>query len=95
VTVSPLRAVLDAIGGGAGSVAQVSRITGLRADVVTAAVEHLVRMGRLDATPLTTGCPSGGCGSCPSGTAGAPGCGATTARTRGPGPVLVQLRARR
>lgn len=89
MTPSPLRAVLDAIAGGARSVTDVGATTGLRADVVVAAVEHLVRMGRLDAVPLTAGCPTGGCGTCPSGIGDSPGCGAPTGR---PGtPVLVQL----
>ncbi len=66
--------------------AEVGRMTGLRADVVDAAVEHLRRMGRLRADPVTTGCPDGGCGTCASGSGGAPGCG--TGRS---GPVLVAL----
>jgi FeoC like transcriptional regulator len=90
---SPLRAVLDAFATGAHSRAELSRTTGLRPDVVDAAVEHLIRMGRIDASPLTSGCPGGGCGSCPSGVDGAPGCGAGPAKTAGP--VLLQLTVRR
>lgn len=87
---SPLRAVLAAFDSGAGSRADLVRVTGLRADVVDAAVEHLLRMGRLSADPLTTGCPDGGCGTCPSGSGGKPGCGGSPA-----GPVLVALSVRR
>lgn len=89
---SPLRTVLSAIDDGARSRTQIVESTGLRADAVDAAIEHLVRMGRLEARSLSTGCTTGGCGSCPSGDDhGGPGCGAG-----GPaGPVLVQLSVRR
>jgi len=92
---SPLRAVLAAFEDGAGSKADIARATGLRADVVDAAVEHLVRLGRLRAEHLGSGCPSGGCGSCASGHDGAPGCGASAPSPRRAGPVLVQLSLRR
>ena len=59
--------MLDAFDAGAHSRADVARRTGLRADVVDAAVDHLVRMGRLEAAELTSGCPDGGCGVCASG----------------------------
>ena len=43
----PLTAVLAAIELGSASLAEVARATGLRHDVVEAAVDRLVRMGRL------------------------------------------------
>lgn len=91
---SPLRAVLDAFEAGAGSRADVARSTGLRAEAVDAAVEHLLRMGRLDAKELSMGCPGGGCGSCASGVDDSPGCGATAASPGRSGPVLVELTVR-
>ncbi len=92
---SPLRSVLGAFDAGAHSRADIVRRTGLRADTVDAAIEHLVRMGRLEARSLTSGCPSGGCGSCASGVDDAPGCGADGPSSGRSGPVLVQLSVRR
>lgn len=68
----------------------IATMTGLPADVVDAAIEHLLRTGRLRAQTLATGCPTGGCSGCgePTGT------GCQTAATRSPGPVLVTLVAR-
>ena len=60
----PLAAVLDAFGSGASSLAEIESATALDHDVVTAAVDHLVRAGRLEAKILTVGCPAGGCGGC-------------------------------
>jgi FeoC like transcriptional regulator len=92
---SPLRSVLTAFEDGARSRTDVCAGTGLRRDVVDAAIEHLLRMGRLDAKELTVGCPDGGCGSCASGADDAPGCGASGPSTRRSGPVLVTLSVRR
>jgi hypothetical protein len=92
---SPLRSVLDAFEAGARSRAEVGTRTGLRRDVVDAAIEHLLRIGRLDARELTGGCPEGGCGSCASGSGDAPGCGAPGPSARRSGPVLVTLSVRR
>lgn len=88
---SPLSAVLGAFSDGAGSLSEVSRRTGLDRDVVDAAVEHLVRMGRLQAGTLSTGCPDGGCGSCASGDDGSAGCGSSGPSAARSGPVLVTL----
>ncbi|MFT3862260.1 hypothetical protein [Micropruina sp.] len=60
----PVTAVLDALNDGAGSLAEVRRRTGLRADVVRAAADHLVRTGRVQQCPLALGCPPDGCGGC-------------------------------
>lgn len=92
---SPLRSVLAAFAGGAHSRADVARASGLRADVVDAAIEQLVRMGRLEAKELSMGCPGGGCGSCATGIGDVPGCGAAGASPTRSGPVLVQLTVRR
>lgn len=92
----PLASVLSAFEGGAGTLAEVAARTGLAADVVSAAVDHLVRLGRLDAKELAMGCPSGGCGSCASASAeGTPGCGADAPNPGRRGPVLVALTRRR
>lgn len=61
----PLTIVLDALQDGAGSLGDVSRRTGLRLDVVRAATDHLVRLGKVQQCPLTMGCAAGGCGACP------------------------------
>jgi hypothetical protein len=92
---SPLRSVLTAFETGARSRTEVCDRTGLRRDVVDAAIEHLLRMGRLDARELTVGCPDGGCGGCASGSGDAPGCGAAGPSSRRSGPVLVSLSVRR
>ncbi|HEX2905064.1 MAG TPA: hypothetical protein VHO01_16545 [Jatrophihabitans sp.] len=92
---APLRSVLTAFEGGARSRAEVGQATGLTADVVDAAITHLVRIGRLEARELATGCPSGGCGSCASGAGDSPGCGAPAPSPHRSGPVLVQLSIRR
>jgi hypothetical protein len=92
---SPLRAVLDAFEHGAATRADIARSTGLRDDVVDAALEHLIRLGRISAQEMATGCPGGGCGSCASGVDGAPGCGASAPSPTRRGPALVQLSVRR
>lgn len=95
-TVRPLQAVLAAVEQGCGSVDEISRATGLDRDPVRAALDHLRRMGRLEARELSMGCPGGGCGSCASGTAeGTAGCGAAGPSATRRGPVLVQLSVRR
>lgn len=91
MTATPLRAVLDAFVAGARSRHEVCERTGLTRDLVDAAVEHLIRMGRLEARELAVGCPDGGCGSCASGHGDAPGCGAPAAAPSRRGPVLVSL----
>ena len=97
-TVSPLRAVLDCFEAGCGTVPEISLRTGLPRDVVDAAVEQLVRSGRVLARELQLGCPTGGCGSCALAVEGEPGCGATAPSTpgvRGRRPALVTLTLRR
>jgi len=65
----PVVQVVEAVRGGARSVAQIRRVTGLGADVVEAVVDYLASTGRLRSQPLASGCPIGApgdtdCGSC-------------------------------
>lgn len=92
---APLRAVRTAIEQGAGSLRQITAVTGLDPGVVDAAVDHLVRSGILSASTLSVGCPDGGCGTCASGHGEAPGCGAASPTSARRGPVLVALTLRR
>lgn len=87
---SPLTSVLAAVSAGAISRADVAGRTGLARDVADAAIDHLVRMGRLDVQALGTSCPGGACGSCSSGNDGAPGCDTSTTAVPS-GPVLLQI----
>lgn len=92
----PLSAVLESFAAGVHSLADVAARTGLSRDTVDAAVEHLVRTGRLEARQLAIGCPDAGCGWCASGESdGAPGCGADGPSRQRSGPVLVALSLRR
>lgn len=92
----PLTVVLAAFQSGVTSLDEVSTRTGLSRDVVAASVDHLVRLGRIEARSLAIGCPDGGCGTCASGTAdGTAGCGSSGPSTRRSGPVLVSLSLRR
>ncbi|HHU38336.1 MAG TPA: hypothetical protein GXZ45_03515 [Propionibacterium sp.] len=92
----PLTAVLAAFEAGAASLAEVASRTGLSPDVVSASVEHLVRLGRLESRELAMGCPSSGCGGCASATLeGTPGCGATGPDPGRRGLALVALTLRR
>lgn len=60
----PVSAVLEALADGAGSLAEVRKRTGLRAGVVRAAADHLIRVGRLQECELSFGCPPDACGGC-------------------------------
>ena len=90
----PLSLVSRAIADGAGSRADIARTTALDASVVDAALEHLIRMGRIATEQLGSGCPDEGCGGCASGKSdGSAGCGAAgPANARGP--VLLTLTRR-
>ncbi len=90
----PLAAVLNAFGSGACSLAEIESATALDHDVVTAAVDHLVRAGRLEAKILTVGCPAGGCGGCAlASSEGAPACTPEAAVPGRRGLVALSLRA--
>ena len=71
----PLSLVLDEMAVGAPTVAQMARNLALDEQVVRAAVDHLVRSGRVSARELSMGCPASGCGGCASAVDGEPGCG--------------------
>lgn len=87
---TPLRDVLSAIAGGAGSFDRIAERTGLAEDVCRVAVDHLVRAGRLQARELAVGCPASGCGGCASGRPdGSAGCGAIGPSSVRRGPTLV------
>ena len=90
-TASPLTSVLPAFEAGCGTLDEVARSTSLDRDVVGAAVEHLVRIGRLRAGVLSVGCPDGGCGTCATAVGDAPGCGSAGPSATRSGPVLVAL----
>jgi hypothetical protein len=62
----PLHLVLAEITAGTPTLTEISRRTGLTLDVVHAAIDHLVRAGRITSTQLSLGCPTGGCGTCSS-----------------------------
>jgi hypothetical protein len=61
----PLHLVLAEIATGTPTLREIARRTGLTGDVVHAAIDHLVRAGRITSTELSLGCPTGGCGTCP------------------------------
>lgn len=86
---SPLSAVLSAVESGANTVGEIATRTGLRPDVVDAAVEHLRRLGRIGSVSLTSGCPDGGCTGCGSPTGS--GCHTVGAAGHPQGPVPVTL----
>jgi hypothetical protein len=92
---SPTRAVLAAVEAGTPTLADIARHTGLDRGVVAMAVDRLVQAGLLDAETMTAGCPPDGCGSCASGVADRPGCGAATPSSSRGGAVLVTLSVRR
>lgn len=76
--------------------AAIARRSGMDEQLVRAAVDHLIRLGRLDSRELAMGCPSSGCGGCASGRPDAtPGCGAAGPSFERRGPVLVALTLRR
>ena len=65
----PVVQVVEAVRGGARSVAHIAGVTGLGTDVVEAVVHYLASTGRLRSQPLASGCPIGApgetdCGGC-------------------------------
>lgn len=64
VRTGPVRLVLAAVRDGAHVPDDIARRTGLRPDVVGAAVDHLVRTGLVDRPAPAAGCPATACGSC-------------------------------
>ena len=60
----PLSAVLEQVKAGTPTVSEIARRTGLSQEVARAAVDHLLRSGRLQAGQVPLGCPPAGCGGC-------------------------------
>ena len=72
----PLSTVLAELAAGTPTITEMVRRSGLSEAMVRAAVDHLVRTGRVDSRELSMGCPESGCGGCASASAaGTPGCG--------------------
>jgi hypothetical protein len=90
MSAGPLSAVLAELTAGAPTLDDVARRTGLDRDVVGAAVDQLVRLGRVTSSTLATGCPDTGCGGCPTSGCGSRGAAAPAGRR----PVLVALSVR-
>jgi hypothetical protein len=72
----PLSTVLAELEAGTPTITEMVRRSGLDESVLRAAVDHLVRSGRVESKELSMGCPESGCGGCASASdSGAPGCG--------------------
>lgn len=72
----PLSIVLAELEAGTPTITEMVRSSGLDESVLRAAIDHLVRSGRVQSRELSMGCPESGCGGCASASdAGAPGCG--------------------
>ena len=88
----PLSRVAAALERGADTRAGLAAHTGLDPELVDTAIDHLVRLGRLELEQLSGGCPTSGCGTCPSGRAdGSAGCGAA-GPSSSQGPIALTLR---
>lgn len=93
-TAGPLQRVIDAIVAGASTRAEIAERSRLERHVVDAALDHLLRTGRLGAEEIGGACPDSGCGACPSGRSdGAAGCGSSGPLTSR-GPVALTLNRR-
>lgn len=64
MSTGPLRVVLTAVDGGALTILEIRRETGLSEEMVGAALDQLQRLGMLAAEQVATGCPPDGCGGC-------------------------------
>ena len=60
----PLSLVMEACENDVRSVQAIARTTWLSLGVVGAAVDHLVRSGRVQMMPMVSGCTPGACGAC-------------------------------
>ena len=76
----PLSTVLAELEAGTPTITEMVRRSGLDESVLRAAVDHLVRSGRVESRELSMGCPESGCGGCASASdsgapdSGSPGC---------------------
>jgi hypothetical protein len=88
----PLSAVLEAFRESTGTptLGEIARARGMDPDLVRAAAEHLVRVGRLTSEVISVGCPEGACGRCPLSSSGPGDCAPGRAA-----PALVALSVRR
>jgi hypothetical protein len=64
MTLSPLRVVLDEMAKGTATLGKMAANSGIAEELLRAALEHLVRIGKVASIELG-GCAAGGCGSCP------------------------------
>lgn len=71
----------------------IARRLDLCRDELDSMVDYWVRRDRLQREELRSGCPAGGCGRCPSGHGGTPGCGASAANPGGT--VLLGITVKR
>ncbi len=91
MSAGPLSRVLAEVAAGTPTLTQMARNLGLDEEVVRAAVEHLVRSGRIESRELSLGCPPSGCGSCAVASGGG-GCGhPEVVAGRRPGLVMLSL----
>lgn len=88
----PLSMVLAEIEAGTPTLGEMARHSGLGEDVVRAAVDHLIRAGRIDSRELAIGCPPSGCSGCAVADDG--GCGRPAPATGRPGLVTLTLSRR-
>jgi hypothetical protein len=86
---TPVSSVLAAVESGVTTRPEIATVTGLDPDVVDAAVELLLRLGRISTPTLRTACPDGGCAGCGSVT----GTGCAPRESSGPVPVTVRTRS--
>ena len=88
---SPVRAVLASFDQGTTSVAGIAQDTGLSVDLVRAVLDQLIRMGKLQVTKLTAGCPvdAASCGGCVSAAPDGSGCGLGPAESGSP--MIIEL----
>ncbi len=86
----PLSVVLHEMESGTATVADMAKHSGLAESVVRAAVDHLVRAGRIDSRELSMGCPPSGCGGCASASPDG-GCERPSTPIAGRRPGLVTL----
>ncbi len=87
MSAGPLRAVLAELEAGTATVTQIATNCGLSESMTKAALDHLVRSGRVAAKELSVGCPPSGCGGCALATGG---CGQPKASS-GRGLVTLSL----
>lgn len=76
---------------GATTTEEIARATGLDRELVAVALDQLVTLGLVTRQSMSSGCPDGGCGGCPSSTG--QGCASPATSPRG-GVVTLSLSRR-